>query len=41
VPIGSDSSLLGNIDLIKMKAIFYEGSKGEILREAEIPEGLV
>ena len=40
IPIGLDTSLKGLVDLIKMKAIFFEGPSGEILREEEIPDSL-
>ena len=38
VPIGSEDSFQGVVDLIRMKAIYNEGDKGEIIRESdEIP----
>ncbi len=37
LPIGSGEGFQGVIDLIKMKAFFFDGSKGEKVREAEIP----
>ncbi|MCJ1471955.1 Elongation factor G, mitochondrial [Lambiella insularis] len=38
VPIGSEDTFQGVVDLIRMKAIYNEGSKGEIIRESdEIP----
>jgi elongation factor G len=41
VPIGSEDSFLGVVDLIHMKAIYNEGDKGTIVRETdEIPENL-
>jgi len=39
--IGIDNSFRGLIDLIKMKAIYFEGKNGEIIKEEEIPEGLL
>ncbi|RDW73370.1 elongation factor G [Coleophoma cylindrospora] len=39
VPIGSEDSFQGVVDLIRMKAIYNDGPKGEIIRETdEIPE---
>lgn len=32
VPIGSDSSFVGLIDLLKMKAFYFDGPSGEIIR---------
>ena len=38
VPIGSEDNFQGVVDLIRMKAIYNEGAKGEIIRESdEIP----
>lgn len=31
IPIGIDSSLKGLVDIIEMKAVIFEGEKGEIL----------
>jgi len=39
VPIGSEDNLRGVVDIIRMKAIYNEGSKGEIIVEKdEVPE---
>ncbi len=38
VPIGLEANFEGVVDLIKMKAIYFEGDHGEVLREDEIPE---
>src|SRR5499426_3859064 len=40
IPIGLEASHEGIIDLIEMKAHYFEGTNGEICRSAEIPEGL-
>ncbi|KAK2623637.1 hypothetical protein QTJ16_006818 [Diplocarpon rosae] len=41
VPIGSEDSFQGVVDLIRMKAIYNDGPKGEIIRETdEIPESV-
>ncbi|MCK4781999.1 elongation factor G [Candidatus Parcubacteria bacterium] len=40
IPIGSESNLEGVIDLLKMKAIYFEGDLGEKVVEKEIPENL-
>jgi elongation factor G len=41
MPIGLENELKGLVDLITMKAIYYDGDNGETLREAEIPENLM
>ncbi len=38
LPIGSEDKFEGVIDLIKMKAFYFEGEMGNAIREAEIPE---
>ncbi|KAK1080221.1 Elongation factor G, mitochondrial [Friedmanniomyces endolithicus] len=37
VPIGVEDDFKGVVDLIRMKALFSEGARGEIIREAEVP----
>ena len=37
LPIGLESDLAGVVDLVTMKAIYYEGENGENIREDEIP----
>lgn len=41
MPIGIDSGLKGLVDIVKQKGIIFEGEKGEILKEIDIPENLV
>lgn len=40
VPIGLESDLAGVVDLVSMKALYFEGPNGDEIREAEIPEAL-
>jgi elongation factor G len=40
IPIGLEADHAGVIDLVTMKAIRFEGSAGEELREGEIPDAL-
>src|SRR5690606_32491982 len=37
IPIGAEANLEGIIDLIEMKAWYFDGEKGEKVRSAEIP----
>ncbi|MCR5762027.1 MAG: elongation factor G [Treponema sp.] len=41
LPIGLEDKLEGVVDLISMKAIYFDGNAGETLRYAEIPAHLV
>ena len=41
LPIGLEADLVGVVDLITMKAIYYEGDNGEIIREEEIPADML
>lgn len=41
VNIGIENGLEGVIDLVKMKACYFDGDNGEIVREEEIPADLV
>ncbi|XP_054282460.1 elongation factor G, mitochondrial [Macrosteles quadrilineatus] len=40
IPIGVESNLKGIIDLIQMKALYFEGSYGENIREEDIPKDM-
>lgn len=41
MPIGLEEQFEGVVDLLKMKAVYFDGANGEIIREEEIPEGLM
>jgi elongation factor G len=41
IPIGSEDSLTGVIDLITKKAYYFEGEMGKEIREAEIPADML
>jgi elongation factor G len=41
LPIGLEANFEGVVDLVSMKAIYFEGEKGEDLRLAEIPPDLL
>ncbi len=41
LPIGLESDLNGVVDLVTMKAIYFEGDNGEIMREDEIPADML
>ncbi|MFA6095196.1 MAG: elongation factor G [Candidatus Paceibacterota bacterium] len=41
LPIGAEESFQGVIDLLKMKAFYFEGDMGSTVREDEIPAELV
>jgi len=41
IPIGLEADFLGIIDLIAMKAVYFDGKNGENIRIEEIPESLV
>ncbi len=40
IPIGLESDLAGVVDLVTMKALYFDGESGETVREEEIPAGL-
>jgi elongation factor G len=37
LPIGAEANFEGIIDLVRMKAMFFDGDNGEDIREEEIP----
>ena len=41
IPIGLESSFEGVIDLVRMKAVYFDGPNGETVREEEIPAALL
>ena len=41
LPIGKEASFEGLVDLITMKAIYFDGKHGEVIREDEVPSELV
>ncbi len=41
IPIGLEADLQGVVDLISMKALYFDGENGEVVRTADIPETLM
>ncbi len=41
IPIGLEADVKGVVDLVKMKAIYFEGANGEELKIEDIPENLI
>jgi len=41
IPIGLEADFEGVVDLVKMKALYFDGPNGETIREEEIPPELV
>ena len=39
--IGVENGLQGVIDLVRWKALYFDGGSGETVREEEIPEDMV
>jgi elongation factor G len=40
LPIGLESDFTGVVDLLTMKAVYFDGEKGETIRTEEIPESM-
>ncbi|WP_163338637.1 elongation factor G [Desulfopila sp. IMCC35008] len=40
MPIGLENDLEGVVDLVTMKAIYYDGDNGEVIREDDIPAAM-
>eukprot|EP00897_Mesotaenium_endlicherianum_P001958 jgi/Mesen1/1790/ME000014S01201 len=40
IPIGLEGDLVGLVDLVRQRAVFFEGANGEIMREADIPANM-
>lgn len=40
IPIGLEDKHLGVVDLVSMRALYFEGEEGEVVREKEIPPEL-
>ncbi|MBW2512983.1 MAG: elongation factor G [Deltaproteobacteria bacterium] len=40
IPIGLEADMEGVVDLVSMKAIYFDGENGEMVREESIPEAL-
>ena len=41
LPIGLEDRLEGVVDLLRMKAIYFDGPNGNVLREEEVPEAMM
>ncbi len=41
IPIGAEDKFAGMVDLVTMKAYYYDGHTGENVREEEIPAELL
>ncbi len=41
IPIGLEGDLNGVVDLVKMKAVYFDGENGELVRLEEIPADLL
>eukprot|EP01052_Picozoa_sp_SAG31_P003404 SAG31_NODE_130_length_23424_cov_45.648802_16_plen_734_part_00 len=40
IPIGAEDSLTGLVDLVRMRALYFEGAQGQSVREEHIPDHL-
>jgi len=41
IPIGLENNFQGIVDLVSMKAVYFDGEKGEIVRVEDIPDALL
>lgn len=41
IPIGLEDQLRGVVDLVKMRAFYFEGDQGKTIREEEVPANLI
>ena len=41
IPIGLETKAEGVVDLIEMKALYFDGENGEVVRTEEIPGSLL
>lgn len=41
IPIGLEADLEGLVDLIDMKALYFDGEKGDVVRKGDIPANIV
>ncbi|MGQ9500126.1 MAG: elongation factor G [Dissulfurimicrobium sp.] len=40
IPIGAEANFSGVVDLVTMKALYFDGANGEVIRVEEIPDNL-
>ncbi len=41
IPIGLEADMQGVVDLVSMKALYFDGDNGELIREESIPDALL